>query len=225
MAPTSKPKTLKQGTLSFTSVKRGAPATASGKANLKPKAIAPAISTIKLPNEESRRPISTRSISNSSTISISTSEDDDDVIPLPSSEAPLKSVKRLKTSNGYTRPSLKPKAPANDSSSEEEPDILRDDLNVIEKTKGVSKLYSNARFLMGEMPPIHAEEQSKIHHILRIFDTSYEYGPCVGMTRLERWERAHAFGLNPPPEVRQILMTEQAYKNDEYKQSIFYGDV
>lgn len=150
MAPTSKPKTLKQGTLSFTSVKRGAPATASGKANLKPKAIAPAISTIKLSNEESRRPISTRSISNSS---ISTSEDDDDVIPLPSSEAPLKSVKRLKTSNGFARPSLKPKASADDSSSEEEPEILREDLNVIEKTKGVSKLYSNARFLMGEMPP------------------------------------------------------------------------
>lgn len=30
---------------------------------------------------------------------------------------------------------------------------------------------------------------------------SYEYGPCVGVTRLERWERAQAMGLNPPDEV------------------------
>lgn len=30
---------------------------------------------------------------------------------------------------------------------------------------------------------------------------SYEFGPCIGMTRLERWERAEAFGLSPPEEV------------------------
>lgn len=30
---------------------------------------------------------------------------------------------------------------------------------------------------------------------------SYEYGPCAGVTRLERWERADALGLKPPPEV------------------------
>jgi hypothetical protein len=30
---------------------------------------------------------------------------------------------------------------------------------------------------------------------------SYEYGPCVGVTRLERWERAAALGLSPPVEV------------------------
>ena len=39
---------------------------------------------------------------------------------------------------------------------------------------------------------------------ISIYYSSYEYGPCVGMTRLERWERAHAFGLNPPPEVSPL---------------------
>ena len=34
-----------------------------------------------------------------------------------------------------------------------------------------------------------------------VLNRSYEYGPCIGMTRLERWERAHALGLNPPTEV------------------------
>ena len=31
---------------------------------------------------------------------------------------------------------------------------------------------------------------------------SDEYGPCIGVPRLLRWERAHALGLNPPQEVR-----------------------
>ena len=34
-------------------------------------------------------------------------------------------------------------------------------------------------------------------HLVR----SYEFGPCVGIPRLERWERAQALGLNPPKEV------------------------
>lgn len=35
----------------------------------------------------------------------------------------------------------------------------------------------------------------------RLLDRNYDYGPCVGVTRLERWERAQALGLNPPSEV------------------------
>ncbi len=31
--------------------------------------------------------------------------------------------------------------------------------------------------------------------------STYDYGPCVGVTRLERWERAKALDLNPPEEV------------------------
>lgn len=37
---------------------------------------------------------------------------------------------------------------------------------------------------------------------MRALTRSYEYGPCVGVTRMERWERAAALGLNPPLEVR-----------------------
>lgn len=67
---------------------------------------------------------------------------------------------------------------------------------------------------------VHAEGQNKVDHILRVFDkcvfiytgflnalnltyplSSYEYGPFIGVTRLERWQRASALGLNPPAEV------------------------
>lgn len=30
---------------------------------------------------------------------------------------------------------------------------------------------------------------------------TYEYGPSIGLTRLERWERANTLGLKPPSEV------------------------
>jgi len=46
--------------------------------------------------------------------------------------------------------------------------------------------------------------------ILRVFDLTSSYGPCVGITRLQRWERAHKWGLNPPPEVS----TEQVYDHE-----------
>ena len=42
---------------------------------------------------------------------------------------------------------------------------------------------------------------------------SYEYGPCVGVSRLERWERAQALGLNPPPEVRQPFLSHDSHLN------------
>jgi len=74
--------------------------------------------------------------------------------------------------------------------------------------------------------------------------SSYEYGPCVGMTRVERWERADALGLSPPKEVSlqfalsclymltssslqiyEILLTKQGLTLDEYKHSVFTGEV
>ncbi|XP_060075793.1 DNA polymerase delta subunit 4-like [Ylistrum balloti] len=41
---------------------------------------------------------------------------------------------------------------------------------------------------------------------LREFDMNLEFGPCIGITRLERWERAHKHGLQPPQEVKELLV-------------------
>ena len=50
---------------------------------------------------------------------------------------------------------------------------------------------------------------SKKHHmqILRDFDLNPTYGPCVGISRAERWERAHSFDLSPPKTVKNLLDT------------------
>ncbi|KAG2103081.1 DNA polymerase delta, subunit 4-domain-containing protein [Suillus discolor] len=91
--------------------------------------------------------------------------------------------------------------------------------------KAYRKHYGHVREKMGHLEPIHSEGQNRIHQILRVFDMSYEYGPCVGMSRLERWERAASFGLNPPDEVRHILLTEEGVEKDEYSQCVLYGEV
>uniref|UniRef100_A0A0D9XAF2 DNA polymerase delta subunit 4 n=1 Tax=Leersia perrieri TaxID=77586 RepID=A0A0D9XAF2_9ORYZ len=37
---------------------------------------------------------------------------------------------------------------------------------------------------------------------LRLFDMDMKYGPCIGITRLRRWQRAAAMGLFPPARLR-----------------------
>ncbi|KII86053.1 hypothetical protein PLICRDRAFT_31554 [Plicaturopsis crispa FD-325 SS-3] len=81
------------------------------------------------------------------------------------------------------------------------------------------------RAKMGNLEPIHAEGQTKVHHILRVFDLSDEYGPCIGVTRMQRWERANALGLNPPSEVREILSTKQAIEQPQFSHCVFEGEV
>jgi DNA polymerase delta subunit 4 len=46
--------------------------------------------------------------------------------------------------------------------------------------------------------------------ILRQFDLNKKYGPCVGMTRTERWRRAEELGLSPPPAVLVLLQAQGA---------------
>lgn len=47
-----------------------------------------------------------------------------------------------------------------------------------------------------------------------------KYGPCVGISRLDRWKRAQKLGLEPPEEVifvtryRYILLIEHVDSDD-----------
>ncbi|CAO1623766.1 unnamed protein product [Sympodiomycopsis kandeliae] len=72
---------------------------------------------------------------------------------------------------------------------------------------------------LGKVGPIHAGGQNRIHHILRNFDLDPTYGPCLGMTRLERWTRAKKLGDDPPTEVYEILMSHEGTLKEEYRES------
>eukprot|EP01023_Acetabularia_acetabulum_P041759 TRINITY_DN408_c0_g1_i1.p3 TRINITY_DN408_c0_g1~~TRINITY_DN408_c0_g1_i1.p3 ORF type:complete len:106 (-),score=11.03 TRINITY_DN408_c0_g1_i1:337-654(-) len=58
---------------------------------------------------------------------------------------------------------------------------------------------------------------------LRIFDLTVQFGPSIGMSRLDRWNRAYKLGLNPPREIKQIL--ENLEEDSKYKTCIWEGRV
>jgi hypothetical protein len=45
-----------------------------------------------------------------------------------------------------------------------------------------------------------------VRDYLRSFDFNSAYGPCLGISRMQRWQRAHAAGLNPPTAVHALLL-------------------
>uniref|UniRef100_A0A2P2MRU5 DNA polymerase delta subunit 4 n=1 Tax=Rhizophora mucronata TaxID=61149 RepID=A0A2P2MRU5_RHIMU len=53
-------------------------------------------------------------------------------------------------------------------------------------------------------PNLH-DDHDKNEQLLRQFDMNMAYGPCLGMTRIARWERAQRLGLNPPKEIEGLL--------------------
>ncbi|ELK13278.1 DNA polymerase delta subunit 4 [Pteropus alecto] len=68
---------------------------------------------------------------------------------------------------------------------------------------------------LGEEPqPLSVEEVEL--ELLRQFDLAWQYGPCTGITRLQRWQRAEQMGLEPPPEVRQVLQTHPGDPRFQY---------
>ena len=69
---------------------------------------------------------------------------------------------------------------------------------------------------------VHQEHLSLNEKILRHFDISSQYGPCIGIPRLRRWKRADGLGLNPPLEVLAVLLREQ--KTNQGKGEMAYLD-
>lgn len=45
----------------------------------------------------------------------------------------------------------------------------------------------------------------EIEEVLRGFDLDIKFGPCIGITRMERWTRAERLGLKPPASIRSLL--------------------
>ncbi|KAH7039976.1 DNA polymerase delta, subunit 4-domain-containing protein [Microdochium trichocladiopsis] len=56
---------------------------------------------------------------------------------------------------------------------------------------------------------VHQEDLGTPEKVLRYFDVSSQYGPCIGITRLKRWQRAERLGLKPPVEVLAVLLKEE----------------
>eukprot|EP00045_Choanoeca_perplexa_P021027 m.5629 g.5629 ORF g.5629 m.5629 type:complete len:111 (+) comp7824_c0_seq1:75-407(+) len=65
------------------------------------------------------------------------------------------------------------------------------------------------------------QNAAKEVELLKQFDMDSKFGPCVGVSRLERWERAQAFGLSPPLHVKELL---DSHVDDQLFQQCLWHD-
>jgi DNA polymerase delta subunit 4 len=70
------------------------------------------------------------------------------------------------------------------------------------------KRYWRAKESERKAPRVHQEDLPLHEKILREWDMSGQYGPCIGIARLKRWKRANMLSLNPPIEVLAVLLKE-----------------
>ncbi|OCL10357.1 hypothetical protein AOQ84DRAFT_374990 [Glonium stellatum] len=80
-------------------------------------------------------------------------------------------------------------------------------------TQARIKKYWAAKEKARMAPRVHQEALGLHEKVLREWDTSGQYGPCIGIARMKRWKRAHKLGLNPPIEVLAVLLKEQEAQN------------
>ncbi|XP_009608060.1 uncharacterized protein LOC107810329 [Nicotiana tabacum] len=53
------------------------------------------------------------------------------------------------------------------------------------------------------------DDYDRQEELLRQFDLDMAYGPSLGLSRLDRWERAKNLGLNPPRDVEPLLRSNK----------------
>nr|GEW62942.1 DNA polymerase delta subunit 4 [Tanacetum cinerariifolium] len=84
----------------------------------------------------------------------------------------------------------------------------------ISKSKPTSKKSATFGSSVAQPPALiaHAslhlkENRDANEEVLRQFDMNMAYGPCVGMKRMDRWQRASSLGLNPPEHIHHLLIS------------------
>ncbi|KAJ1981005.1 DNA polymerase delta subunit 4 [Dimargaris xerosporica] len=61
--------------------------------------------------------------------------------------------------------------------------------------------------------------------LLRQFDLNDAYGPCVGLTRAVRWNRAFRLGCRPPASVKRALTNAHYEHSPAVHESMFYNQI
>lgn len=69
-----------------------------------------------------------------------------------------------------------------------------------------------------EATAVDAQREAELEK-LRQFDLDPTFGPCVGLSRMQRWERAQKNGLAPPQHVREIIVAHE--QSPAYADNLF----
>ncbi|KAK9480022.1 DNA polymerase delta, subunit 4-domain-containing protein [Lipomyces japonicus] len=106
-------------------------------------------------------------------------------------------------------------------------------IEIADETVGKRLNFADSKFeaylathqAVNHVAPIHQEGVTVVERILKHFDLTEQYGPTVGMTRLQRWQRASKLGLSPPEIVHEILISRDGRENDNLKQGYLFGQI
>lgn len=135
----------------------------------------------------------------------------------------LKAKTNLKPTSTPTKPltsSLRKPSPTSTAATgQDEADSKRDELDVDDVRWDAVWRKTKKTMNVPPSKSVHIDHENRIQQILRVFDLDPNYGPCMGMSRLERWQRAKDLDLNPPQEIHDILTTRQGVK--EHKENVF----
>lgn len=82
-------------------------------------------------------------------------------------------------------------------------------LKRINKKKMKNKMPWHSWFCRGCGKKLPNGHMNCVGDLLRQFDNTMKYGPCLGITREDRWIRAFRLGLNPPDAVFDALNKTQ----------------
>lgn len=134
----------------------------------------------------------------------------------------LKAKSGLKSSSTPTKPAastLRKPSPTTLAPKEDESDAGREDLDVDDPRWDA--IWRKTKKTMNVPPSksVHIDHENRIQQILRVFDLDPNFGPCMGMSRLERWQRAKDLDLEPPQEIYDILTKKQGAQ--EHKENVF----
>lgn len=89
---------------------------------------------------------------------------------------------------------------------EEDEDIDEDELRASKILQKQINAYWAEKERARKTPRVHQKDLSLREKILREFDMSSQYGPCIGISRLDRWKRARDMELGPPIEVLAVMV-------------------
>ncbi|KAI8919063.1 DNA polymerase delta, subunit 4-domain-containing protein [Powellomyces hirtus] len=68
-------------------------------------------------------------------------------------------------------------------------------------------------------------DKAAVIQYLKAFDLNLTYGPCVGLSRMERWERAHKLELDPPEDVKLVLQTREAMSDVDIREPLWHKEL
>ena len=80
--------------------------------------------------------------------------------------------------------------------------------------------YINGKKRNGKKDKTKLKSKEKDLEELKQFDLNVKFGPCYNIKRLDRWNWSKKHGLNPPENIRELIIANE--KETDYTESIWY---